>query len=428
MPPKPPLLPTLIRRLPESHTAGELRSQWQNPSDVLSVLLIIGGDIVQKALAQLSGGTFVPVSLSFGWVAYAFTTIISVVGDGRLMPEPDYPCKVINTATGYARENRSFMLGRLLRDQEEPLTDEALSVKVFKAVDEKNSVKLVAGKPDWGKLQMVGLVTIVVQLGVAAIPFGLYGDWGVFMITVVGTILALLTGVLPQWSAEKFACRPKSKKNIAITKGNGARHVIVILGMGVGLDLEDLAGGESPRMGRPWQNYGWFVKEIPVPAVQKPDGTMETKPPVKRASLWRGLPVDFWLTRAVCLVLAICWFALLISVAALRDNSWFLLAVGSIGMCQNAIVAGMRVFPERQGVHLEWDKTITGNKVMHALMDLEVAYEALYPKMGKSLVDEFFPGTDALRESEEKWWKGDRGPYNNKRFGTPSKEGIVQSK
>ncbi|KAK5636034.1 hypothetical protein RRF57_011746 [Xylaria bambusicola] len=39
-------------------TIGELRGQWSNPSDILS-LLFIGGDMVQKAIAQL---VFMPTS------------------------------------------------------------------------------------------------------------------------------------------------------------------------------------------------------------------------------------------------------------------------------------------------------------------------------------------------------------------------------
>jgi hypothetical protein len=41
-------------------------NRWGQPTDVFSVLLILGGDIVNKALAQLAGGTITPVSFSFG--------------------------------------------------------------------------------------------------------------------------------------------------------------------------------------------------------------------------------------------------------------------------------------------------------------------------------------------------------------------------
>ena len=66
--------------------------QWRNPNDVLSILLIVGADVIQKALAQLSGGRFVSVAFSFGWVSYSFGALMSAAGDGRLMPSmPDCP-------------------------------------------------------------------------------------------------------------------------------------------------------------------------------------------------------------------------------------------------------------------------------------------------------------------------------------------------
>ena len=52
--------------------AAELVAQWANPADISTILLIIGGDVVQKAFAQGSGKFYVPVCFSFGCVAYAF--------------------------------------------------------------------------------------------------------------------------------------------------------------------------------------------------------------------------------------------------------------------------------------------------------------------------------------------------------------------
>lgn len=43
-----------------------LRSQWTHPGDVFSVLLILGPDVVRRALAQLAGGALTPVAFSFG--------------------------------------------------------------------------------------------------------------------------------------------------------------------------------------------------------------------------------------------------------------------------------------------------------------------------------------------------------------------------
>lgn len=69
----------------------------------MSLLMLVGGDIVQKALAQLVGVHLpllpgrstspscymTPVAFSFGWVAYAFSSLASIFGDHRLMPAPD---------------------------------------------------------------------------------------------------------------------------------------------------------------------------------------------------------------------------------------------------------------------------------------------------------------------------------------------------
>lgn len=86
-------------------TGAEISSQWTHPRDVLSVLLIIGGDVVQKAIAQTAGGAFTPVCFSFGWVRYSFLVLVGILGDGRLLPEPDLPVKLFNLGTGYMREN-----------------------------------------------------------------------------------------------------------------------------------------------------------------------------------------------------------------------------------------------------------------------------------------------------------------------------------
>ncbi|EEB99951.1 hypothetical protein MPER_00236, partial [Moniliophthora perniciosa FA553] len=81
-----PLSITLAGRTIDSQVPETIHEIWKNPSDTLSILLIIGGDVVLKALAQLSGRKLVPVAFSFGWVAYSFNTLMSIFGDGRLMP------------------------------------------------------------------------------------------------------------------------------------------------------------------------------------------------------------------------------------------------------------------------------------------------------------------------------------------------------
>jgi len=99
-------------------TSHQLATQWVNPSDVSTILFVLGGDVVQKAFSQATGKLYVPVCFSFGCVAYAFVALVGIIGDGRLLAPPDYPCKVLNLKSGYLRENKNFVLGRLLRDLE----------------------------------------------------------------------------------------------------------------------------------------------------------------------------------------------------------------------------------------------------------------------------------------------------------------------
>jgi hypothetical protein len=48
-------------------TSAAFRDEWTNPSNyAFTILLLIGGDLVNRALAQLAGGWLTPVAFSFG--------------------------------------------------------------------------------------------------------------------------------------------------------------------------------------------------------------------------------------------------------------------------------------------------------------------------------------------------------------------------
>jgi len=90
---------------------------------------------------------------------------------------------------------------------------------------------------------------------------------------------------------------------------------------------------------------------------------------------------------------------LLITVAGMKQNAWFLLAIGCIGMVQNIYAAGARRYPGAYGIHLDFQETIVGQKVMGTLMTCEDNY----PGLGYSLLDTYFPGMK-LRKGEEEYW------------------------
>ncbi len=79
--------------------------QWLNPSDILSVLLLLGPDIVQRAVAQLAGRAITPVAFSFGWVAYAASALLAALGGNPSFHITTFPfVKVTGQSSEAARE------------------------------------------------------------------------------------------------------------------------------------------------------------------------------------------------------------------------------------------------------------------------------------------------------------------------------------
>ncbi|KAF5699217.1 hypothetical protein FMUND_14859 [Fusarium mundagurra] len=396
----PPMLNFVRRAFDPGLPSSEFSNQWKHPSDVFSVLLILGGDVVAGSLAQLVGSRFTPVAFSFGWVAYAITAVVSAIGENKLMPPADFSCMVINGETGYTRDNQSWIIGRMVRDFEtwmdrqpqpgglpalppgpspnpvqacveeiielkwEELRERAkkkgqpeperppkagLCVSVYKAQE------ATKGYPGYDAPYIAGFLTCIVQLGVAAIPCGIFGDWSILAITAAGIVLSFASGALPQWSKEKWACRIGTEKAFVLTRGNGSQHAIVIQGAGVGLDLEDLAAADT----------GAFADRE---------------------------------TRLAVVALGFLWILLLITASGITQNTWFLLAVGGMGILQNMYVAGTSRPPEAFGVPLEFVEVMGKPKVMDTLFEVEECY----PRLGKSMLPIFFTGE--LRENEQEKW------------------------
>lgn len=309
------------------------------------------------------------------------------------------------------RENNSWVLGRLLRDHEArvaeadrssgrrtPPSDStgkvSLKIDIFvaAAVNDKGPTT----SPTW----CVCCAVMIVQQVIAAIPWFVHGDWGVFLVTASGTLFAVLTGSLPQWAAEKWPAPTLWKqKTVALTRGNGQEYAMVVLAHEGAWDLEAMS---SARLS------------------------------MRAETAW------------VLLALTVLWSLLLITVSGLRNHTWYLVGVGGLGMLQNVYVSAAKVSCEVANVDLhryEKRPTITGYQwtrsakarvrqndptdsetdadlgpevaedgvrdVMGALMELE----KLFPNAGVALLPVFFPGSVGYESGllnsnrEKKFWK-----------------------
>ncbi|KAL8854118.1 MAG: hypothetical protein Q9221_001040 [Calogaya cf. arnoldii] len=302
------------------------------PANVIPILLTLGGNIVHKALAQLSGGPLTPVPFSFGWLCGVNILLLAAVGDTKLMPPwSEIPCMVVNVKNGYARKNTSWILGRIMHDyaawknpavgaklnsmlaerhrnlqrdskdsQVSRPSQTGLCISVY--IPSKSKVAGVASH-DWSFWS--GLAVILLQILIASLPYftssdPASGDQSTLVITLIATVLALLNGGLGQWEAEKWACRKKSPSSYLLTEGNGSQHAILILGNGHGLDLEDLANAGRIR-----------------------------QPP--RNNIW---------TRISLATLAFSWIVVLFLVA-LTQNTWSLLTILCLGTVQNLFAGNL---------------------------------------------------------------------------------------
>lgn len=395
--------PSILSRVAQSRllrrdeVTEKLRTQWTNPGNILDLLLLVGGDVIQTALAQLTGDHLpTPMVFSFGWVAYTFMAMASVVGDDRLLRRTDIPSVVINGRSGSVRNNESWILGRILRDFEsgywmdtkvkkklyEVLTENSkpkvgLCVSFFEAkgytarrarysknftlgTKEKVEAGEPAIEPTRDLLWWAGYGVAVLQILIAAIPCIVWNEWQALLITLCGTIMAFFTASLPEWRRQRWAARHlEREKTLILTRGNGAQHALVILGRVGSLDLEDLASSTEAKM----------------------------VPPT---------------TKAFFPIMIVLCLSLLITVDGLGVHSWFLIAVGGIGMLYTVIVAGSARRPENFGIKLtplEDCPVIFEHKVMLTLFAVEKAY----PGVGHSMLSQFFTGN--LSPTEAAFWK-----------------------
>lgn len=334
--------PTIL--VPRDSAAAQFKQQFINPKGVMALLLLVGADTVQKAIAQMTGGRheiFTPVVFSFGWVAYAVMSATNALGDGRFLPKPDYPGTVVVVGTtgndddmkprpelglGDRRENQSWVLGRLMRDLElkvarsnpKPCLESGLIVTFWKLDPGKHSS--LKHKKDFLWYSFIGAIPL--QLGITAIPWILHNDWDIFFITAVGNLLALLTAALPSMRKEGADIDHHTRHTFALTGGNGHKHVFIIQ---------------------------------PDSFVQNKSGdntTNASKLPRLDHMATSSRPASKW-TRIFSVILAAFWMLLLIAVSGIEQNTWYLVGAGMIGMILNSMLSSWPREPDAHGLPLK---------------------------------------------------------------------------
>ena len=93
------------------------------------------------------------------------------------------------------------------------------------------------------------------------------------------------------------------------------------------------------------------------------------------------------------------WILVLLMALGLKQHTWYLLALGCIGMVQNVLVAAVPQSLACNGLQMKLEHPrISDTKIMTTLMKTET----LFPKIGAALVPIFFPGE--LREDKKMFW------------------------
>lgn len=324
------------------------------------------------------------------------------------MPKAELDCLLFNLDSGYTRKNCSWVLSRLIRDlgywrpresqlatrhrlaelrfanenararlearmsraespaereragaelRRLPRSDDAIVASGLRVTVLQCAHASPAGVGDG--IYWVGMLVTTIQLGLAAVPWVCYGEWFTFLVTSAGTGLAYASGMLPQWRAEKSWPRVlRQPKRVVLTEGNGAVEALLLLCEPGDPDFEAMAA--RPRM---------------------------------------RVAQHTWGTRAVSLLLALLWILLALTVAGWEQRTWYLLAVGLVGMLHNVCVAGWPRDPAAYGLGFRHVRTVAERKVMESLYVLETEH----PGAGIALLPEFFPGE--LRPREEKIWE-----------------------
>jgi len=125
---------------------------------------------------------------------------------------------------------------------------------------------------------------------------------------------------------------------------------------------------------------------------------------------------DHWSTLPLLLILAISWMVIMLSVSNRSADTWYLVAVGGLGMVQNLFAAGNHRDASAFGIYLEKPEVVfpdlpakdelgkeKSNKVIQVLKKTEKRMNEEYglPGVDIHLLPIFFPSD--LRPLEIEW-------------------------
>ena len=348
----PPIFSPTYEHLFARSSLTPIQQQWHNPTTILAVLSVIGGDIIHRATAQLAGNSIrlAPVTLSFGWTGFLLSFILSLVGDGRALPRPDCSCTVVDVATQAVSQNKSWVLGRLVRDKT-VYRSKGLHIAFYDMAPTKQGVPSL----DW--IHYLGFSVMLVQFALSLLPGALYGDWNILVVTIWGILLGLAFGTFPQWKQEKWSFGERTAdlgSTVCLIRG---KDIMVIRTTDMKQPrLVDLANAEG-------------------------------------APLSRG-------TVLFSAILCLLQMGRLLTIAGLHDHAWFSLAIACIGTLYNCIAAGASRDSDTTGIHLQPTgySDITEDDVLEALKKAENSM----PSLGLALLPAV---TSGLLPKDYKMWR-----------------------
>jgi hypothetical protein len=364
-------------------TADVFRSQFQDPKEILTVLLLIGSDVIQKTVAQTAGfAVFTPVVFSFGWVTYAFN---SVANGGENLPETDYANMLVTVQSGNVAQNKSFVLGRLLRDLERETEPLGRRTQDFSELDTDLLVTVLQADPgvkgSFGPLRPKKDLTwwsflpfLVAQLAVSVVPGILTGNWSILVIAASGNILAVLSGSLPSIRHNKYRCREGSRAMYTMTRGAGSKYVFLILPDTMRIVEHDAGDLFTAMSSLP------YLDDLAFGSSTRNFDTISS------------------------VALCILWVVLLIAVSGLDADTWYLFGVGALGMLHNILVANMPRHSESHGIPLkpvqgvsQFGRRTTPNRRPY-VQEILLEVERQYPGAGHALRPLFFNGIATNRD------------------------------